>query len=176
MKQRPQAKPNRLLALAPSTRGLGFAVLEGEGVLVDWGVKSVTGDKNLKSVAKVEELLALYHPRVLVLEDHSARRSPRIHALNSLLTHLAKQHEIKVRLLSRDRVYRCFGMAENGTKHALAEILAARFPQELGARLPPKRRAWTSQDYRMGIFDAVALGLAPILLRQRRKLGANATI
>jgi len=46
-----------------------------------------------------------------------------------------------------------------GTKHALAEILAARFPEELGCRLPPKRRPWMSEDYRMDIFDAVALAL-----------------
>jgi hypothetical protein len=46
-----------------------------------------------------------------------------------------------------------------GTKHALAEIIAERFPKELGFRLPPKRRAWMSEDSRMDIFDAVALAL-----------------
>jgi hypothetical protein len=46
-----------------------------------------------------------------------------------------------------------------GTKHALAEIIAERFPEELGFLLPPKRRDWMSQDSRMDIFDAVALAL-----------------
>jgi hypothetical protein len=46
-----------------------------------------------------------------------------------------------------------------GTKHALAEMLAGRFPEELASRLPPKRRPWMSEDYRMDIFDAVALAL-----------------
>ena len=41
----------------------------------------------------------------------------------------------------------------------MAEILAKRLPEELGFRLPPKRRAWMSEDYRMDIFDAVALAL-----------------
>jgi hypothetical protein len=44
-----------------------------------------------------------------------------------------------------------------GTKHALAETLAAKFPVELALRLPPKRRPWMSEDPRMDIFDAVGL-------------------
>ncbi|MGH7993063.1 MAG: hypothetical protein ACREDQ_06080 [Limisphaerales bacterium] len=44
-----------------------------------------------------------------------------------------------------------------GTKQALAERLALKFPVELGSRLPPKRRAWMSEDPRMDIFDAVGL-------------------
>ena len=43
-----------------------------------------------------------------------------------------------------------------GTKHMLAEIIAKRFPEELGSRLPPKRKPWMSEDFRMNIFDAVA--------------------
>jgi hypothetical protein len=46
-----------------------------------------------------------------------------------------------------------------GTKHALAEIMAERFPDELGSRLPPKRKPWMSEDSRMNIFDAAALAL-----------------
>jgi hypothetical protein len=30
----------------------------------------------------------------------------------------------------------------------------------LAAKLPPKRKCWESEDYRMSIFDAVALGVA----------------
>ena len=40
------------------------------------------------------------------------------------------------------------------------QMIAERFPGELGFRLPPKRRPWMSQDSRMDIFDAVALVLA----------------
>jgi hypothetical protein len=44
----------------------------------------------------------------------------------------------------------------------LAEILATRFPEELAPRLPPKRKPWISEDYRMDIFDAVALAIVLI--------------
>jgi hypothetical protein len=57
-------------------------------------------------------------------------------------------------------VRRVFFGGAGGTKHALAEIIAHRFPDELGFRLPPKRRPWMSEDSRMDIFDAVALVLA----------------
>ena len=41
----------RILSIAPSTRGFGYAVLEGKDTLVDWGVKTVQGNKNVNSLA-----------------------------------------------------------------------------------------------------------------------------
>ena len=58
-----------------------------------------------------------------------------------------------------------------GTKHALAELLAKRFPNELGFRLPPKRRPWMSEDYRMDIFAAISLALAFRLTRKKQMVG-----
>lgn len=153
----------RILAIAPSTRGFGYAVLEGRKELVDWGVKSVTGDKNAGSMEKVEEIIAHYNPQVMVLEDTEAkgsRRSARIRVLTKRLIALAESREIRVVLFSQKQVRRVFFADGCGTKHALAEIIAGRFPDELGFRLPPKRRPWMSEDYRMDIFDATALALA----------------
>jgi hypothetical protein len=42
-----------------------------------------------------------------------------------------------VALFSREQVRRVFFADGRGTKHALAEILAKKFPEELGSRLPP---------------------------------------
>jgi Holliday junction resolvasome RuvABC endonuclease subunit len=152
----------RILAIAPSTRGFGFAVLEGEVSLVDWGVKTVKGDKNVQSLARVEDLIAHYQPEVLVLEDASAkgsRRSPRIRKLSRQIIKMAATRKVSVALFSRDQVMKTFITDGQGTKHMLAEIMAKRFPEELGSRLPPKRRPWMSEDYRMNIFDAVALAM-----------------
>jgi Holliday junction resolvasome RuvABC endonuclease subunit len=152
----------RILAIAPSTRGFGYAVLEGHKILVDWGVKSVKGDKNAGSIEKVEEMFAHYEPQVMVLEDTAtkeSRRRTRIKALTKRLVALAESRNIKVALFSQKQVRRVFFADGRGTKHALAEIIAQRFPEELGFRLPPKRRAWMSEDSRMDIFAAVALGL-----------------
>lgn len=151
---------NRILAIAPSTRGIGYAVLEGEK-LVDWGVKPVKGNKNAHSLVKAAELLALYHPSQLALEDpESTRRSSRIRKLHIQLVALAKRHTLKVKVLTRAKVRGAFFTDGEGTKHALASILAERFTEELQFRLPPKRRAWMSETSGMGIFDAVALAIA----------------
>jgi hypothetical protein len=44
------------------------------------------------------------------------------------------------------------------SKQEIAAAIANRFP-ELAPRLPRFRKPWMSEDYRMSIFDAVALGL-----------------
>ncbi|MEI9966951.1 MAG: hypothetical protein WDN67_05020 [Candidatus Moraniibacteriota bacterium] len=152
-----------MLAVAPSSRGLGFAVLESQEKLVDWGVKSIRGDKKTACLAKTVELIQTYQPGIIVLDDASAptsRRSPRIRQLISEIVAVAEREEIKVLLLSRERVKKILFGHDQATKQAVAEMLAARFPHELGFRLPPKRRPWMSEDYRMDIFDAVALAIA----------------
>jgi Holliday junction resolvasome RuvABC endonuclease subunit len=157
-----------LLAIAPSTRGFGFALLEGLDMLVNWGDKRVKGDKNRNSLAKVEDLIAQYQPDVLVLQDNSTkpfRRAARIRALSRQIIRVAGTRKVSVALFSHEQVRRVFFADGQGTKHALAEIIANKFPEELGFRLPPKRRAWMSEDSRMDIFDAVAL----VLMLRRRK-------
>ena len=36
----------------------------------------------------------------------------------------------------------------------------------LASRLPPRRKCWQSEDYRMGIFDAAAVGVAYFVRRK----------
>jgi hypothetical protein len=160
------ANPNhfRILSIAPSTRGISFAVLEGRDTLVNWGAKAVQGkgNKNAKSLVKVEELLLRYQPDVLVLEDASAKgslRYPRIRNLVPQIVKLAAKHKVKVKLFSREHVMQSFIPDGQGTKHALAEIIAGHFPEQLGSKLPPKRKAWMREHYQMGIFIVVALVL-----------------
>jgi hypothetical protein len=152
----------RILAIAPSTRGFGFAILEGERTLVDWGVRSVDGNKNARCLVKVEDMIAHYRPGVMVLHDctsKDSRRSARIRTLSRQIVALASRRKVSVKLFSSEQVRRVFFTDDKGTKHALAEILAKRLSAELGFRLPPKRRPWMSEDSRMDIFDAVALAL-----------------
>jgi len=165
----------RILAIAPSTRGFGYAVLEGREMFVDWGVMTVKGDKNKQSLVKMEKLIAYYQPGVMVLQNTSttgSRRSQRIKALSRQIIKVAAKRKVGVKLFSRDQVMKAFVADGQGTKHALAETIARRFPEELGSRLPPKRKPWMSEDSRMTIFDAVALALMPHLCR--RHGGASA--
>jgi hypothetical protein len=170
MTKRIHQKNVRILAIAPSSRGFGFAVMEGEDTLIDWGVRSVTGNKNADALKKVEAMIALYNPGVLVLEDASAkrsRRSRRIRDLTKQIMATAASRRMKVALLSREQVVQTFFEDGKGTKHTVAQILAGRFREELGHRLPPKRKPWNSEDYRMGIFDAVAIAFAKQLRKKK---------
>jgi len=132
-------------------------------MLVDWGVKTVkSGDKNVRSLKKVKELIAHYQPGVLVLENASAKnslRSPRIRKLCRQISKLAARHKVSVKLFSRDQVMKTFIADGQGTKYTVAEIVAKRFSDELSQKLPPERKLGDSEDSRMSIFDAVALAL-----------------
>lgn len=153
----------RILAIALSTRGFGFVVMEGQNSLIEWGVKVVDGDKNMQSLARVEKLIAFYQPGVLVLqdvEDKGSRRGPRIKTLHRQIIRTAGKHKLKVASLSRIQLRRLLLSNTKGTKHEMAEMIADQFPNELALRLPAKRRPWKSEDDRMYIFDAAALAVA----------------
>jgi len=150
----------RVLGIAPSSRGFGFAVMEGENDLVDWGVKAVKGNKNARSLSNVRNLIAHYRPDVIALEAiriKGSRRSSRVQALIREIVAMAGEENIKVKRFSRKQLNVAFLGKARGTKHAVAESLATRFSDQLSFRLPPKRRVWMSEGYQMDIFDAVAL-------------------
>lgn len=157
------------MAITPSTRGFGYAVLDEGSIFVDWGVKTVKGkEKNAQSLAKVEQLLAQYQPTRLVMANHAgSRRAERIRDLSEDIITLATRRKLKVRRFTRPQINQVFLSDAKGTKHALAETLARMFPEELASHLPPKRRAWMSEDARMDMFEAVALVFMP----QTRKTG-----
>jgi Holliday junction resolvasome RuvABC endonuclease subunit len=151
----------RILAIAPASRGFGYALLEGEK-LVLWGVRSVPKDKNDNCVTKVEALILLYQPEVMVLEDTAAegsRRYPRIRELSQRLMALSLKHNVPVAWFRREQAMKFFFGKGEGTKQEIAQEIGKRFPEELGAMVPPKRRSWRSQHYQIDMFDAVALAL-----------------
>jgi len=159
---RPDTQHERILAIAPTTKGFGFAVLEDETTLVNWGVKSVRGNKNEGALKKIEELFSQYNPTVVVFENYrltTFRRSARVRLFGDELSRTAKAAGIAVKTFSVQDVRGVFFGAEQGTKHAIAENLVQRFPDELGYLLPRKRLPWTTEDHRMAIFDAVALAM-----------------
>ena len=158
-----QKKSVRILAVAPLSRGLGYAGMEGPTRLVASGNKAILGDKNAGSLARVKKFIQFYQPDVLVLPDVNAadtRRAKRIKILQRKIVAVAKKRQLKVRLISVTQVRgKLLGDAK-GTKQAVAQTLAEKFPVELASRLPPKRRVWMSEDPRMDIFDAVGLAVA----------------
>jgi len=150
----------RILAIAPLSRGLGYAVMEGPDKLLAAGNKAILRNKNVGALAWVEKFIRFYQPGVLVLPDVNAadtHRAQRIKTLHRQLLGWAKQRQLKVKLISVTQQRERLLGNPKGTKYAMAKMLAEKFPAELGKRLPPKRRPWMSEDPRMDIFDAVGL-------------------
>jgi len=152
----------RVLAIDPTNRGCGFAVLEGPSRLIDWGVKRVVGRNiNGGSIAAVVRLLRWYEPELIVLEDcavRSARRGQRVKQLTDDLADLAGRNGIRAIRVPWSRVRRVCGSSPTATKEQIAELLANRFP-ELARHRPAHRKPWMSEDTRLAIFDAVAMAL-----------------
>jgi Holliday junction resolvasome RuvABC endonuclease subunit len=152
----------RILAVALSTRGFGFAVMEGQDDLVKYGSKSAEGDKNARCLANFEKLIDFYEPDILVLSDVAGKgtlRAPRIKVLTRQIVKASGKHKLKVKMISAKLVKRVFFADGQGTKHARAEMIAKMFPNELDLRLPRKRQTGYNEDRNMDFFDAVALAV-----------------
>lgn len=158
------SKQFRVLAVSLSTRGFGYAVIEGENAIIDYGKKRINRNKNIVSLAQIDKVIARNQPAVLVLQDvdkaKGTRRVPRIKELHRKIVLLAKKQKIKVVKISGKELRALLLGNEAGTKHEMAELLAKQFHDELASRLPPKRKTWKSEDSRMDIFDAVELAVA----------------
>jgi Holliday junction resolvasome RuvABC endonuclease subunit len=151
----------RVLAIDPTSRGFGFAVLEGPRKLIDWGVKQLRKEKTARSILQSKELMARYCPDVVVVEDwqgRGSRRCLRIGNLIRAIRTMAERRRISTRCFSRFRVRQAFASWHAWTKYQIAIAIARQLP-ELKSRLPRYRKPWMSEDERMAIFDAVAFAL-----------------
>ena len=154
-------KDIRVLAVDPSVRGFGFAVLEGEDRLVDWGTRSARENKRRECLRKVGELIDYYQPDVVVVENCAAkdsRRCLRVRRLIDAIVKLAAERKIRTRRFSRRQVQKAFSEFGAVTKHEIATVIAKQFP-ELAPHVPRYRKAWMSEDHAQAVFDAVALAV-----------------
>jgi hypothetical protein len=164
----PRDRELRVLVIDPHPRGFGYAVFEGPLCLVDWGTKDVRQDKERVALERIGELVGRYLPTVIVVEDcahRKSRRNERVRQLTERILVAARESAVEGRAVPRAAVYRTFAGTGAGTKYGIATALVRAFP-ELMVRLPPKRKPWQTEDSRMSIFDAVALGLT--YFRSRR--------
>jgi hypothetical protein len=162
----------RVLAINPSSRGLGFVVLEGPLRLIDWGVKQVNRDtdeaKNAKCITIVRQLIRQYRPHVLVMENCASGYSWRCARTRKLLEAIrivAREECVRVADYDRKHVRRAFAPK----KDTIAAAIAGRFP-ELIPVLPKVRTLIMSQQYAMAIFDAMAFVMTFFYFRNRRRI------
>jgi hypothetical protein len=155
----PKTDDALILAIFPSVRGFGFALFHGAWTPLDWGFRHADGDKNQACLKGVRKLIDDYAPDILVLEDHAgegSHRSERVEALIDDVAELANCKGITVASYSRDRIRECFAEFGATTKYEIARAISRSLP-EFPPQLPPERKIWLPEDYRMSIFDAVSL-------------------
>jgi Holliday junction resolvasome RuvABC endonuclease subunit len=147
-----------VLAIDPTSKGFGFAVVEADLFLVDYGLARVWSARLREFIDKAYSVVEKYQPVMIVLPrvDPDKKRKRARAKLSALAAHLRFHHHTVV-MLPREIVLKTFRPA--GTKHEIAIAIAKAFP-ELTSRLPRMRRPWMSEDESMNVFDAVALALA----------------
>ncbi len=134
--------------------------------MLDWGIRSFRSGANAVKTPAGEKFRALldeFTPSAVVIRERTTR-SARKPKLLTIIERQARSRRIPLRFISRGDVNRAFVGFESN-KYEVASALARQFP-DLASRLPPKRKVWQSEDYRMGIFDAAALGVAYFVRRK----------
>jgi hypothetical protein len=151
----------RVLAIDPYTRGVGFVVLEGTDCLIDWGMRSTGKADNAKATRIIDKLIDRFRPDVLALEDWDSAGSRRCKRVQKLLDRIAATEgkRVLVRLITRREICAIGPLPQTSTKRGRACFLAERFP-ELQPFVPPVRKPWMPEDYRMAVFDALSFAAA----------------
>jgi hypothetical protein len=146
-----------VLSLIFNTRGFGYALFEGVLAPVDWGIKTIKDRQDY--FEQVRLLLHLFNPSVIVLQDCAGKLARCSKATRELIDRIAKlagEKHIKVRRYSRTDIRTCFAFYGARNKDEIARAIAKQLP-EFTPRVPPMRKLWMSEDYRMGLFDALSL-------------------
>lgn len=156
---------NRLLAIDPGAREMGFAVLN-DNELVYYGVKSLKKFRpkgRLKKAVKeiLAKLIIEYGIKTLVMENgwFSQIKSPLFQAVYEAIKDTAKQKKLKLKTYAPKTIRKLVCGDGKATKKRTARILANRYP-ELDIYLQQDYR-W-KEKYWLNAFDAIAAGLTHI--------------
>ena len=148
------------MALDIRRRSFAFAIFEGPNNLLDSGARSFRTGLNKVHVSPRQKLAVLiddFNPSALVIRARNTNARDRKSIIDQALRRESIDRRVPIRFVTRPTIIRAFH--GNDRKYAIAVALAERFPA-LAAKLPPKRKCWQSEDYRMSIFDATAIGVA----------------
>jgi hypothetical protein len=151
----------RILAIDLRASSFGFVAFEGPTRLLDYGVRSFRQGVNAVKVpasTKIAGLMDEYEPSVVVLKQWTEDANGKRARMRKAVMRQADLRRVPVRLLRRGVISNAFA-GNNRNKYTIASALAQRFPG-LAEKLPPKRKIWQSEDYRMSVFDAAAVGVA----------------
>ena len=106
------------------------------------------------------QLLEIFKPSELILPLRSTAigGAQRLQKIAVEIEALARTCGTSIHWYRRSDIKTSFSQHGARSKDAIARNIAQQMP-EFEQHLPPLRKIWMSEDYRMGIFDAVALAV-----------------
>ena len=133
-------------------------VVESPEKLLDWGVRRKGTPADVLVRRRLKPLLELWRPTFIVIRGprqiQPRQKSLRGRLLKGVVAE-AKNYRARVQILKERPTDR----AEKLTKYERAQAVVKLFPV-LTQKLPPKRKCWESEDYRMSMFAAATLAMA----------------
>lgn len=150
-----------ILAIFPNNRGFGYACLEWPNVPVDYAVITANPLTNAKLVTHFSTLLELLKPTVVLLRSaaEGQRCGKRNEKLLAEIAAMAESKNLKTYTYTREQIRYVFAQFGIESKYDIAKHIISEIP-ELEVYAPKKRKPWESENYTMGIFDAIALAVA----------------
>lgn len=147
-----------ILAIYPNERGFGYACVQMPDKLIDSGIVTVRPVCNSRIIKRIGKQLDFYRPSVVVLRDGDSLtfRARRITSLLEEISQLAKERLLPVHAYSREQIKLTFQQFGAETKYEISQKILAGF-EELKPLAPAPRKKWESENYNMGIFDAISL-------------------
>jgi hypothetical protein len=107
----------------------------------------------------LRRLLDRWRPSLIVTQKSPKPATLRLKKIGAGLAVEAQRFGIPVRRVPEAAIWAAFGDGRRTTKFRIAQMLVERI-SFLAQTLPPLRKIYESQDYRLGMFAAVALALA----------------
>lgn len=149
-----------MLAVYPNINGLCYVVFEGNLSSIDWGIKTARMLKDIILERESQRLMETFRPAAIVLPMRRVVSvgAGRLQQVVGSIGMAAKQRGIAVHMYSRADIQRHFDLFGARSKDEIARVIAHVLP-EFSQHLPPPRKVWMSEDYRMGLFDAIALAM-----------------
>lgn len=128
-------------------------------------------NKNTHCLLKAVELIQMYRPDVVVLEDYrgeGSRRCARIERLIRDIETLARQKHIKTCSYSRSQIRECFAEFKAWTKQEIANVIGETLPA-FKPLVPRPLKIWEKEHPRMSVFDAISLSFTYFYFLVKKK-------
>ncbi len=166
-------KIQRILAIDPGTRYLGYALLDG-GELVHYGVRAIQQLKSAREKLKegrkiIARLIDDFRPNILIVEKTyfaNNRKSVLLNTITYQIRILGKRKGLRVVSMAANTVRKTVCGNGFASKNDVARFLVSRYP-DLIPYLTSDRR-WKEKFYR-NMFDAAALCIAARLQSESGK-------